>query len=72
MHSLIGTNGLINNLGDNMNGFKVLILKDALDKICEELFEELSMSSAEKAIKIVKRNINKAISKMNFFNHKES
>lgn len=49
-----------------MNGLKVLFLKDALDKICEELYEELSMSSAEKAIKIVKKNIYKAISKMKF------
>lgn len=52
-----------------MNGFRVLILKDALDNICEELFEELSMASAEKAIKIIKRNINKAFSKMKFWNH---
>lgn len=51
-----------------MNGFKVLILKDALDKICEELFEELSMASAEKAIKIVKKNVYKALSKMKFWN----
>lgn len=49
-----------------MNGLKVLFLKDALDKICEELYIELPLGYAEKAINIIKRNINKFLSKMKF------
>lgn len=49
-----------------MNGFKVLFLKDALDKIYEELYKELPLGYAEKAIRIIKKHICKALSKIKF------
>lgn len=58
-----GLNGITSD-GDNMNGLKVLFIKDALDKIYEELYEELPLGYAEKAISIIKRNINKILSKI--------
>lgn len=55
-----------------MNGLKILFLKDALDKICEELYNELPLGYAEKAIRIIKRNVYKALGKMKFWNCEES
>ena len=49
-----------------MNGLKVLFIKNALDKICEEIYEELPLGYAEKAIGIIKRNINKILSQIKF------
>ena len=51
-----------------MNGLRMLILKDSLDKICEELYKELPLTYAELAIKIVKKYISKAISKTEYIN----
>lgn len=65
---LTGTNGLTSK-GDNMNGLKVLFLKGALDKICEELYEELPLGYAKNAIRIIKRNINKILSQVKFGSH---
>lgn len=47
-----------------MNGKQILIIKQALDKINEELYNELPTEYANKAIKIFKDNIVKTIDKL--------
>lgn len=53
--------------GNNMNYLKVL-LKNALNRIYDELYEELPLGYAEKAIKIIERNIGKTLSKIKYKN----
>ena len=47
-----------------MNGKQVIILKEALDQINEELYKELPLSYVKKAVQIIKTVIEKTITKL--------
>ena len=49
-----------------MNGKQIIILKEALDNINDELYKELPLGYAEKAIEIIQNNISKTITKLLF------
>lgn len=46
-----------------MNGKRILILKEAIDQINDELYKSLPLDNAEKAIQIIKTVIGKMIKK---------
>ena len=46
-----------------MNGKQILILKEAIDQINDELYKSLPLDSAEKAIQIIKTVVGKTIKK---------
>ena len=46
-----------------MNGKQILILKETLDQINDELYKSLPLDDAEKAIQIIKTVVGKTIKK---------
>ena len=49
-----------------MNGKQLVILKEALDNVNKELYKELPLGYAEKAVEIIQNNISKTITKLLF------